>query len=79
MRVLGANLGATRANNFPRQADEHGQAAGDHARSRTGPDVAERDAGIYGSEASCSGWAAQGFVSGNSQRLVTISPRARTS
>jgi hypothetical protein len=46
----GANVGATRANDFPRQANECGQASGDHASSRTHPDDAERHAGIYGSE-----------------------------
>ncbi len=48
---MGANVGATRANDFPRQADECGQAAGDHARWRTDPDDAERDTGNYGSDA----------------------------
>jgi hypothetical protein len=52
MAAPGANVGATRANDFTRQADESEQAAGDCARSRTDPDEAERDAGIYGSE----GW-----------------------
>jgi len=47
---LGANLGATRANDFLREADECGQAAGDHARWRTDPNEAERDTGNYGSE-----------------------------
>jgi hypothetical protein len=42
-------VGATQANDFPRQADEYGQAVGDHASSRTGPDGAERLPGIYGS------------------------------
>ncbi|SRR6266536_880718 len=50
MRSLGANLGATRANDFPRQANGCGQAGADHASSRTGPDDAERLTGIYGSE-----------------------------
>jgi hypothetical protein len=45
-------MGAIRANNFPRHADECGQAAGNHARSQTDPDNAERDTGNYGSE----GW-----------------------
>jgi hypothetical protein len=45
----GANLGANRTNDFPRQTDEHGQAADDHASSRTDPNDAERDTGNYGS------------------------------
>jgi hypothetical protein len=45
-----AMLGATRANDFMCQANEYGQAGGDHARSRTDPDDAERLTGIYGSE-----------------------------
>ena len=45
----GANLGAIRANNFSRQANEYGQTNGDHASSRTDPDDAERLTGIYGS------------------------------
>ena len=51
MRSLGANLGAIRANDFPRKADECGQAARDHARWRTDLDDAERDTGNYGSDA----------------------------
>lgn len=47
---LGANAGATRANDFPRQADECGQVNGGHARSRTDLDGTERDAGTYGLE-----------------------------
>jgi hypothetical protein len=43
-------MGATRANDFPRQANEYEQAGGDHASSRTHPDDAERHAGIYGSD-----------------------------
>jgi hypothetical protein len=39
MRSLGANVGATRANDFPRQANGCGQAAGDDASWRTDPDV----------------------------------------
>src|SRR5215510_864265 len=42
MRSLAAMLGASGANDFPRQADGSGQAVGDHASSRTGPDDAER-------------------------------------
>jgi hypothetical protein len=45
-------MGATRANDFPRQANQSGQAVGDHASLRTHPDDAERLTGIYGSE----GW-----------------------
>lgn len=43
-------MGATRANDFLRQANEYGQTDGDHASSRTDPDDAERLTGIYGSE-----------------------------
>jgi hypothetical protein len=50
MWSLGANLGATRANDFPRQANGYGQAGGDLASSRTDPDDAERLTGIYGLE-----------------------------
>ena len=59
-RSPGANLGATAADDFPRQADEHGQAAGDHARSRTDPNNSERMTGIYGSDASGGGTPAPG-------------------
>ena len=52
MRSQGASLKATRANDFPRQADKCGQASGNLPRSRTDLDDAERHAGIYGSE----GW-----------------------
>ena len=45
---MGANLGATRANDFPRQANGFGQPDGDHASSRANPDGTERQAGIYG-------------------------------
>jgi len=51
-RSLGANVGATRANNIPRQADRYGQPGRDHPSARTDPDDAERLTGIYGSE----GW-----------------------
>lgn len=47
---MGANLGATRPDDFSRPADECGQVVGDHARSRTDPDDAERDTGTYRSE-----------------------------
>ncbi len=49
---MGAKVGATRANDFPRRADEHGQAADQHPRSRIDLDAAEREAGNYGS----AGW-----------------------
>ena len=45
-------MGAIGANDFLRQADESGQAGGDHASSRTDPDNAERLTGIYESEGS---------------------------
>ena len=48
MRSLGANVGATRANDLARHANESGQASGDHASSRTDPNDAERLTGIYG-------------------------------
>ena len=60
--ALGANLGATRVNDFRRQTDVSGQVAGDHASMRTDLDDAERLTGIYGSDAlraygeSRSGW-----------------------
>jgi hypothetical protein len=41
-------LGAIGANDFPRQANEYGQADSDHARSRTDPDNAERLTSMYG-------------------------------
>ena len=44
-RSLGANVGATRANDFPRQADDYGQAADNLASSRTDPNDDERDTG----------------------------------
>jgi hypothetical protein len=40
MRSLGANVGAIRANDFSRQANGCGQAAGDDASWRTDPDNA---------------------------------------
>jgi hypothetical protein len=45
-------VGATRANDFPRQADDYGQEHGHLPSPRTGPDDSERLTGIYGSE----GW-----------------------
>jgi hypothetical protein len=51
-RLLGANLGATRVNDFPRPANECEQATSKLPRSRTDLDDAERDTGNYGSE----GW-----------------------
>jgi hypothetical protein len=50
MPSLGANLGAIRANDFPRQADGSGQTDADHASARTDPDGPERLTGIYGSD-----------------------------
>jgi hypothetical protein len=55
-------MGATGANDFPRQADERGQAAGNHPSPRTDPDDAEQLTGIYGSE----GW---GFESLRARHL----------
>lgn len=43
-------MGATRANDFPAEANGYGQAADNHARSRTDPDSDERRTGIYGTE-----------------------------
>jgi hypothetical protein len=40
-------VGATRANDFPRQANQSGQSVGDHASSRTDPNDVERQTGIY--------------------------------
>jgi hypothetical protein len=40
-------VGATRANDFLRRANESGRAGGDHPSLRTDPDDAERDTGIY--------------------------------
>ena len=45
-RSLGANIGATRTNDFPGQADGYGRAADDHAGSRTNPNDGKRRAGI---------------------------------
>ncbi len=49
MNAPGANVGATRANDFPRQANRYGQADSDLPSMRTDPDKAERLTGIYGS------------------------------
>src|SRR5262249_5866614 len=46
---LGANVGAIRPNDFPRKANGHEQADGDHPSPRTDPDNADRLTGIYGS------------------------------
>jgi hypothetical protein len=46
---LGANVGATRANDFLRQANGSGRAHGDRPSPRTDPDDAERLTCIYGS------------------------------
>jgi hypothetical protein len=66
MRSLGANVGAIRANDFPRKANRYGQAVGDHASLRTDPDDAERLTGIYGSE----GW---GFESLRARSKMQVS------
>jgi hypothetical protein len=63
-------MGATRANDFPRRADDSGRAACDHARSRADPDDAERDTGIYGSE----GW---GFESLRARQVTGPSGTGR--
>jgi hypothetical protein len=52
VRSLGANLGATRADDFSRHTDACGRACGHHPSPRTDPDDAERRTGIYGSD----GW-----------------------
>jgi hypothetical protein len=49
---MGANMGATRANDLPRQADDYGHAYDNLASSRTDPNDAERDTRIYGSDGS---------------------------
>ena len=41
-RSPGANVGATQAKDFLRQADGYGQPSGDHVSSRTDPDDTER-------------------------------------
>ena len=43
-------MGATRANDFPRQADDYGQEHGHLPSPRTGPDDSERLTGIYRSD-----------------------------
>jgi len=43
-------VGATQANDFPRQADDYGQERGHLPSPRTGPDDSERLTGIYGSD-----------------------------
>jgi hypothetical protein len=53
MNAPGANVGATRANDFPRQANRYGQADGDLPSMRTDPDKAERLTGIYGLGVAC--------------------------
>jgi hypothetical protein len=47
--MLGANVGAIRANDISRQANGYVQADDDHPSPRTDPDNAERLTGIYGS------------------------------
>jgi hypothetical protein len=49
--MLGANVGAIRANDISRQANGYVQADDDHPSPRTDPDNAERLTGIYGSDA----------------------------
>ena len=72
---MGANMGATRANDLPRQADDYGHAYDNLASSRTDPNDAERDAGNYGSE----GW---GFESLRARHVMsqdigmTLNPRS---
>ena len=46
---MGADVGATRANDLSRQADDNEHAADNLASSRTDPNDAERDTGNYGS------------------------------
>jgi hypothetical protein len=60
----GSQRGSHRGERLSRQADESGQAGGDHASSRTDPDDAERDTGNYGSE----GW---GFESLRARQQTT--------
>ena len=61
---MGANLGATRVNDFPHSANDCGQATGDFPRSRTDLDDAERDTGNYRSE----GW---GFESLRARTVIS--------
>jgi hypothetical protein len=78
---MGANVGATRVNDFSRPADGYGQLGGDHARSRTDPDDAERDAGNYGLDVPCvarpnSAWRVDSIVESgtfNSPRSTRLS------
>ena len=68
---------ATRADDFPRQADEYGQAADDHARSRTHPDDAERRTGIYVRRSSLrpeGGRVVAGLRSGDGPLSVRVRP-----
>jgi hypothetical protein len=46
----GANVGATRANEFPCRRTGMDKMARDHSMSRTDPNGAERLTGIYGSD-----------------------------
>ena len=70
MRSLGANLGASRANSFQRQADGYEQTAVGHTSSRTDPDDAERLTGIYGLE----GWGLESLQARHSQLVGGSSP-----
>ena len=65
---MGAMSGAIGANDFPRQSDGSGRAAGDHASSRTDPDDTERLTGIYGSE----GWGFESLRARPGQRPLPI-------
>ena len=65
---MGANVGATRANDLPRRADDYGHAADNLASSRTDPNDAERDTGNYGS---------QGRASLRRERQLLTVPRLR--
>jgi len=68
---VGAMSGAIGANDFPRQSDGSGRAAGDHASSRTDPDDTERLTGIYGSE----GWGFESLRARPGQRPIAILQR----
>ena len=77
-RSLGANLGATSVNDFPRRANGSGQADGDHASSQTDPDDAERLTGIYGSVSVVPGgpgWTAARIGAGGLGDSLRIWPR----
>jgi hypothetical protein len=69
---LGANVGATRANDFLRQANGSGRAHGDRPSPRTDPDDAERLTCIYGSE----GWGFESLRARTSERAQVSGPSA---